>query len=99
MGLDQQQRAWEELYSSKLESVEFVRGASCGVVFYHEIRDISLAVHGDDLRFFGGEIDLLWIKTLLPTWFEVKFRSLLGHDEKDDQEIIIVGRTLRWTQD
>ena len=42
----------------------FVRGLSCGVVFYHEGRDISLAVHGDDFTFCGGEMDLLWIKKL-----------------------------------
>jgi hypothetical protein len=40
--------AWEKHYSGKLESVGFVRGVTCGVVFYHPGRDISLAVHGDD---------------------------------------------------
>ena len=45
---------WEQLYASKLEEVGFVRGLSCGVVFYHEGRDISLAVHGDDFTFCGG---------------------------------------------
>ena len=44
-------------------------------------------------------MDLLWIKKLLPTWFEVNVRGTLGPDEKDDKEIIILGRTLRWTQD
>ena len=27
--------AWEKLYSNKLVGAGFVRGASCGVVFYH----------------------------------------------------------------
>ena len=54
--------AWEQLYASKLEEVGFVRGLSCGVVFYHKGRDISLAVHGDDFTFCGREMDLLWIK-------------------------------------
>ena len=77
----------------------FVRGVSCGFVFYHNERDIALAVHGDDFTFCGGEIDLLWIKQLLPTWFEIKVRGMLDHDEKDDKEFFILGRTLRWTQD
>ena len=47
--------AWEQLYASKLEDVGFVRGLSCGVVFYHQGRDISLAVHGDDFTFCGGK--------------------------------------------
>ena len=54
---------------------------------------------GTILPFVGGGIDLLWIKQLVPTWFEVKVRGMLGHDEKDNKEIIILGRTLRWTQD
>ena len=33
--------AWEKLYSSKLVGAGLVRGASCGVVFYHKERDIS----------------------------------------------------------
>ena len=49
--------AWEQLYASKLEEVGFVRGMSCGVVFYHQGRDISLAVHADDFTFCGvGEL-------------------------------------------
>ena len=36
---------------------------------------------------------------MLPTWFEIKVRGMLGQDEKDDKEIIILGRTLRWTKD
>ena len=49
--------AWENLYVTNLESVGFVRGQSCGVVFWHRDRDIALAVHGDDfylLRTGGG---------------------------------------------
>ena len=39
--------AWEKHYSEKLESSGFERGVTCGVVFYHEGRDLSLVVHGD----------------------------------------------------
>ena len=47
--------AWEALYSAYFEGVGFKRGGSCGVVFYHPERDISLAVHGDDFTFYGLE--------------------------------------------
>ena len=43
--------AWEKHYSELLEGVGFDRGNACGVIFYHEERDISLAVHGDDFTF------------------------------------------------
>ena len=45
--------AWEKHYSRLFEEVGFERGRSCGVVFYHEGRDLSLAVHGDDFTFCG----------------------------------------------
>ena len=91
--------AWEQLYPSKLEEVGFVRGMSCGVVFYHPKRDISLAVHGDDFTFCALEEDLLWIKDLMPKWFDVKFRGMLGRDKKDDKEVVILGRNLKfWAQ-
>ena len=53
--------AWEKHYSELIEGVGFERGVSCGVVFYHAERDISLAVHGDDFTFLrtqgGFEVD------------------------------------------
>jgi hypothetical protein len=36
--------AWEKPYAGLLGEVGFVRGISCGVVFYHKDRDVSLAV-------------------------------------------------------
>ena len=53
--------AWEKHYAGKLEDSGFLRGVSCGVVFYHPERDISCVVHGDDFSFGGLEEDLVWI--------------------------------------
>ncbi len=41
-------QAWETLYAGKLEGAGFARGKGNGVMFYHEERDISVLVHGDD---------------------------------------------------
>ena len=54
--------AWEKHYSELFEGVGFEKGRSCGVVFYHEGRDVSLAVHGDDFTFCGLGEDLVWIR-------------------------------------
>ena len=43
--------AWENHYSGLLEGAGFERRTSCGVVFYHRIRDIAVAIHGDDFTF------------------------------------------------
>ena len=56
-GFRQAASAWEGLYSNLLEQNGFIRGASCGVVFFHPERDISLAVHGDDFTFCALEED------------------------------------------
>ena len=65
--------AWERLYSGKLIEVGFERGDSCGVVFYHLGRDLSLAVHGDDFTFCGLDEELKWFKelqsTVMESWF------------------------------
>ena len=90
--------AWEKRYSGLLESVGFVRGVSYGVVFYHADRDISLAVHGDDFTFCGLEEDLVWIRDLMASWFEIKVRAMLGMDEKDEKEVVILGRIVRWKE-
>ena len=52
---------------------------SCGVVFYHKERDISMAVHGDDFTLTGLEEDLFWMRDLMKSWFEIKVRAMLGH--------------------
>ena len=67
--------AWERLHSSKLVEVGFERGDSCGVVFYHPGRDLSLAVHGDDYTLCGLDEDLKWIRALMESWFEIKMRE------------------------
>ena len=68
------------------------------MVFYHKEKDISLAVHGDDFTFCGVEEDLLRIRDLMASWFEIKVRAMLGMDSWDDKEVIILGRIVRWME-
>ena len=89
--------AWEGFYGGKLEEVGFTRGMSCGVVFYHKVRDLSVVVHGDDFTLCGLEEDLWWLKGLMESWYEIKVRAVLGGEEKDDKEVVILGRVVRWT--
>ena len=76
--------AWEKLYSGLLCEAGFERCVSCGVVFYHAERDLSLAVHGDDFTFCGGEKDLFSIRDLMASWFEIKVRGILGEGIDDE---------------
>ena len=89
---------WEQHYASLLESAGFVRGAACPVLFYHPGRDISLAVHGDDFVAAGLAGDLAWLTDYLQQCFEIKVRAVLGDGPHFDKEVVMLGRTVRWTQ-
>ena len=66
-------------------------------MFYHPVRDILVVVHGGDFTFSGLEEDLIWIRDLMASWFEIKVRGILGGDARGVKEIIILGRVVRWT--
>jgi hypothetical protein len=68
-------------------------------VFYHKERDISLVVHGDDFTFCGLKEDLLWIRVQMQKWYEIKVRAILGPNEEDDKEVVILGRLVVWTEE
>ena len=89
-------QAWEEFYSNKLESEGFNRGVACGVVFHHPGRDITCACHGDDFVLVGEDKELRWIAAKMKGWFTLKVRAVLGPEESDDKEVVILGRKVRW---
>eukprot|EP00973_Karenia_brevis_P014380 1958437-Karenia_brevis.AAC.1 len=35
----------------------------------------------------------------MKSWFEIKVRAVLGPEEKDDNEVTILGRLVRWTNE
>ena len=59
---------------------------------------MAFAVHRDDFAVCGLEEDLKWRTELMKTWLEIKVRAMLGPDKKDDKEVVILGRTLRWKE-
>ena len=89
-------QAWEEYYAGKLEGAGFVRGIGCGVVFYHEERDVTVGCHGDDFTCVGEGRDLDWLAKEMAGWFEIKVRAVLGSGVNDDKEAVILGRIVRW---
>ena len=65
------------------------------MVFYHEPRDLLCVCLGHDFTLVGEEY-LLWIATKMRKWFEIKVRALLGPEANDDNEVVILGRVVRW---
>ena len=37
------------------------------------------------------------VVTEMKAWFEIKVRAILGPQDKDDKEVVILGRVVRWT--
>ena len=87
---------WEKFYANQLEEGGFRRGSGCAVLFYHPERDLSMAVHGDDFVLCGYDEDLRWAADYIKGCFEVKVRAILGSGVKDDKEVTVLGRTVRW---
>eukprot|EP00973_Karenia_brevis_P016686 2285699-Karenia_brevis.AAC.1 len=40
-----------------------------------------------------------WIRELMESWFEIKVRAILGSEEKDEIEVVILGRVVRRLKD
>eukprot|EP00973_Karenia_brevis_P017291 2372554-Karenia_brevis.AAC.1 len=96
-GMRQAAAAWERHHADKLSSIRFRRGVSCGVVFYHKERDISLVVHGHDFTFCGVEKDSKWIRSHMESLYEIKVRAILGPDHYDDKEVTQSTGELFWS--
>ena len=66
------------------------------MLFYHNDRDLSLAVHGHDFTFCGADLELRWVTQQMQEWYDNKVRATLGRGAEDDKEVVILGRTVRW---
>ncbi len=88
---------WEEEYAGKLSAAGFARGVAAPTVFYNPLTKVKVVVHGDDFTFAGVEIELRNVRTLLESWWDVKFRGIMGSNDGDIKEVTILGRILRWT--
>ena len=62
---------------------------------FHKTRDLSVTARGDESTCGGLQEDLVWLKELMESWFEIKFRGFLGLDAGDVQEISILGGIVR----
>ena len=66
--------------------------------FFHDERNISIVVHGDDFNALGVADELNWYEKELATHFEIKIRGRMGPGGDCDQ-IKILNRILTLTKD
>ena len=63
---------WEKFYADRLKEAGLQRGEGCPVLFYHSLRDVAMAAHGDDFVVCGLDVELQWVANYVKSCFEVK---------------------------
>lgn len=89
---------WEDTYRHCLESAGFKSGISSPCVFYHALRNVTCVVHGDDFTSLGDDDALDWVEGVLAESFDIKVRGRLGTGCPGDNEIRILNRIVRITE-
>lgn len=83
-------RIWEDTYTQVLVNIGFEIGNSNPCVFYHQGKDITIVVHGDDFTALAGDAALDWYESKLKESFEIKVRGRLGERCDGRQQIKIL---------
>ena len=86
---------WEEEYATKFESIGYTRGVAAPTVFMNEETGVRLVVHGDDFSFCGSRRELEKVRTQMAEWWDIKDRGIMGSEEDEIKEVVILGRRLR----
>jgi len=98
-GMRKAAAGWEDDYAEKLEGAGFKRGIGAPTVFYNEVTNVRVVVHGDDFTFAGIREELEKMKVKLAEWYEIKMRGIMGSAADEVKAIKILGRTVRWTSE
>ena len=93
-------QSWESHYGNIFtEELGFKQGVASVCCFYHEDRDIRVAVHGDDFTALCTRSQADWLIIELKRCFEFKVSGILGGDASDDHQVRILNRTVTWTDE
>ena len=55
-------------------------------------KDLLGVVHGDDFVFGGNDEDLKWVAKILAPKFVIKVRAVLGPEDEDQKDEVLLGR-------
>ena len=98
-GMRKAAAGWEEEYAKKFEKEGYKRGIGAPTVFHNKEAETRLVVHGDDFTFSGPRKELERIRRKMKEWYEIKDRGIMGSGDSVIEEVTILGRLLRWTED
>ena len=89
---------WHGEYSKFLMSLGFMMGDASACVFRHAKRRLVTSVHGDDFTTSGPKLSIDWMKRQMEGRYELTEIARLGPGPKDDKEVKILNRLVRWTE-
>ena len=85
---------WTLKFTKFLEKLGFRTGTASPCNFYHDVRKVSLTVHGDDFTSTGNEGNLQWLARCMAAEFEIK-TDVLGPKPEHAKELRILNRGSR----
>ncbi len=88
---------WHCEYTGTLKKLGFRPGAASACVFWHPEKRLSCSVHGDDLTTEGPKRNLDWFEQALEEHYEITKTGRLGPGPKDNKEVRVLNRMVRWT--
>ena len=89
---------WEETYRHALVAAGFKPGLASPCIFFHEERNVTTVVHGDDFTSLSDDVGLDWVEDVLRKSFDIKVRGRIGVGCSGDNEIRILNRIVRVTE-
>ena len=88
----------EKNFAEKLAAVGFKGSRAAPTTFYNTATKVRLVVHGDDFTFSGTQMELEKMRGLFKKWYDVKDRGIMGSGTGDVKKVVILGRTLKFTE-
>ena len=76
-----------------------VKGKAANTVFWNRETGVRCVAHGDDFTFLGEDKYLDEVEAQMGAWYDIKVRGRIGADAKDQKEITILNRELKWDLD
>ena len=89
---------WAVTLTQFLNERGFVTGRASPCNFHHLERDMVLTVHGDDFTLSGSSASLGWMRKEFEKQWDVT-AQVLGPDARQESEVRILNRIIRWTKD
>ena len=89
---------WAAKYTDVLRKIGFDMGDASPCNFYHQDKNISVTVHGDDFTSTGRPKDLQWLENELLKEFEMT-TGRLGPGPNHKKEVRILNRVISWREE